>query len=123
MRSGADFARDENLGCSLPGKQTQERTMQVRIAGLPWFSEDDYESFRPILPDRQWHATYALWLAAAQKTEERIQQSGIVTVKAHVRSDTFVAWCRSTGRDVNTKALVAFGNEAALRVYRGDKGH
>jgi hypothetical protein len=97
--------------------------LQVQIAGLPWFAEDDYESFRAVLPDRAWHATYRLWLEAAQQTKKRIEQQGIRAVEAHVRSDAFVIWCRDTRCNVDTKALTAFANEVAARVHRGEKGH
>lgn len=91
--------------------------MQVQIAGLPWFDRDDYESFRPLLPDRQWHATFDEWERAALQTFERVKGQGITPVKAQVRSEDFVAWCRATGRRVDTKALLDFGNETAARVF------
>lgn len=97
--------------------------MQAQMAGLPWFAEDDYASFRTVMPERAWHATYGQWLAAAEQTEKGLQQRGIRTVKAHVRSDAFVEWCRSTCRHIDSKALVDFGNEAALRVYMGEQTH
>jgi hypothetical protein len=97
--------------------------MQVQVAGLPWFAEDDYESFRKVLPLRHWHATYAEWLRAAEETKKRIKQSGVRAIEAHVRSDAFVLWCKQTGRHVDTKALLDFGNEVALLVHMGGKAH
>lgn len=47
--------------------------MHLQIAGLPWFAEDGYESFRALLPDRHWHATYREWERAAQQTLQRVQ--------------------------------------------------
>lgn len=97
--------------------------MQIQAAGIPWFAEDDYASFRGALPDRAWHPTYAQWLAAAQRTEQSLRQRNIVTVKAHVRAAEFIAWCRASGVDVNTQALTAFANEAAMRIQLGGKGN
>lgn len=91
--------------------------MQIEAAGMPWFAEDDYESFRRVLPDRSWHPTHAQWLDAAEKNLERLKASGVLAVKAHVRSNDFITWCRSTGRNVDAKALAAWGNEAAIREY------
>lgn len=90
----------------------------VRATGMPWFDEDDYESFRAILPDRHWHPTFKELETAAQQNLERLRNHGIVTVKAKARAAEFVAWCKSTGRNVNTKAPLAFANEAALRVIK-----
>lgn len=92
---------------------------QVQAAGMPWFEEDDYASFRTVMPDRQWHATFSEWKAAAEQSLKSMQDRGVVAIKAKVRSADFVAWCRATGRNVDTKALTAFGAEAAYRHITG----
>lgn len=97
--------------------------MQPQFAGLPWFERDDYEAFRSVLPARKWHRTFDEWLAAAEQTKQRLQRSGIVAVEAHVRSDTFVEWCKSTGRNVDTQALLDFGNDVAYRTYLQQQAH
>ncbi|AAF83513.1 hypothetical protein XF_0703 [Xylella fastidiosa 9a5c] len=76
---------------------------------------------KPILPERRWHRTYAEWEAAAEQHFKRLNDQGIRTVKAEIRSADFVAWCRRTGRNIDNKALVALANEAAYRVIKG--GH
>lgn len=97
--------------------------MQAQIAGLPWFEEDDYESFRKLLQDRQWHVDFAHWERAANQTLERLEDQGIVAVKAHVRSDTFAQWCRDTGCNVESRSLLAFANDHAARIYREQNLH
>lgn len=87
----------------------------VRATGVDWFEEDDYAAFRSTLPDRQWHATYAQWRAAAEQTIERFRNQGIVAVKAKARSAEFIAWCKSTSRNVDADALTAYAAEAAYR--------
>lgn len=93
---------------------------QIQAAGLPWFEEDDYASFREVLPDRAWHPTFAQWETAAEQNLKSARDRGIVAIKAKVRSAEFVAWCQQTGRDIDTKALTAFGAEAALRHLQGE---
>lgn len=93
--------------------------MQIQVAGMAWFHEDDYETFRSVLPDRAWHGTFAEWEAAAQQNLERLENQGIRTIKAKARSAEFVAWCRRTGRNVDTQALTAYANEAAIREVTG----
>lgn len=91
--------------------------MQVQIAGMPWFAADDYEAFRRLMPERSWHPTFAEWEKAANEGLKRIERSGARAVKAHVRSQDFARWCRETGRDINTQALLDFANEAAIRAF------
>jgi hypothetical protein len=97
--------------------------MSIQAAGMPWFDEDDYASFRLILPERHWHDTFAYWQREAEKGLERFKAQGIIAVKAHVRSDLFAAWCRSTGNAINTQSLLAFANEVAARAYMDDQLH
>ena len=94
---------------------------QIQAAGLPWFVAEDYESFRKVLPDRHWHKTFGEWEAAANQTFHRLQNQGIRPVKAKAISSDFVAWCNSTGRNINTDALISFANEVAYREVVG--GH
>lgn len=92
---------------------------QVQAQGMAWFFEDDYEAFRSVLPDRRWHRTFAEWEAAAEQGIKRAQDQGILAIKAKVRSTDFVAWCRSTGRNVDTQALTTWAAEAARRELVG----
>lgn len=93
---------------------------KVQAVGMAWFEEDDYEAFRSVLPDRKWHPTFREWEAAAKQNAERLKHQGVRAIKAKARSADFVAWCRDTGRDVNTQALLDFANEAAYREIVGN---
>lgn len=93
--------------------------MQVQAMGMAWFEEDDYEAFRSVLPDRKWHATYREWEAAAEQRLEGLRNQGVRAIKAKTRSADFMAWCRRTGRNVDTQALLDFANEAAYREVTG----
>lgn len=97
--------------------------MHVQAVGLPWFAEDDYESFRRVLPNRGWHATYAEWLKAAEQTLQHQATKGRIAFKAHVRSHEFVVWCRERGLDVESHALTAFAAEFAARETRDTESH
>lgn len=92
----------------------------IQAAGMPWFEAEDYETFRSVLPDRHWHATFGEWEAAAQQNLKRLQNDGVRAIKVKVRSADFVAWCVATGRNVDTNALLAFANEAAYRSIIGE---
>lgn len=91
----------------------------VQAIGMAWFEEDDYEAFRSVLLDRRWHQTFREWEAVANKKIEDLRHQGFRAIKAKARSTDFVAWCRETGRDVNTQALLDFANEAAYRELAG----
>lgn len=87
----------------------------VQAVGMPWFDAEDYASFRAVLPDRSWHATFGEWEKAAEQKLQQLRAQGIVAIKAKVNSNDFVAWCIATGRNIDSDALVAWANEAAAR--------
>lgn len=94
------------------------------FVGIPWFAREDYEAFRTLLPDRAWHATFDQWQAAAKQAFDKIKRSNdIRVVKAHVQSDAFAQWCRSTGRDVKARALADYGNDFAARQFFHEQAH
>lgn len=95
----------------------------AQAIGLPWFFEDDYEAFRALLPERRWHSSFALWLAAAEDTERKLQAEGRRTFRAQVRSQDFAVWCGSRGLDINNSALVEYANQFAARALLGEHGH
>lgn len=91
------------------------RKPKLRAVGVPWFDREDYEAFRRVVPDLVWHITYYQWEASANRFMDQVQRMGVCAFKAHVKSDTFVEWCRSSGREVNSRALVDYAGDFARR--------
>jgi len=89
----------------------------------PWFVEDDYESFRAAVPDRPWHPTFALWLKAAEQTSESIRASGKVPLQVQVRAAPFLAWCRDSGRNIESKRVLEYAMHLAIRDQQRSEMH
>lgn len=97
-------------------------TPRRATVGVPWFSRDDYEAFRSLLPQRSWHTTYDQWELAANKVLHQQQCAGVPTLKVDVQSAAFALWCRDTGHDINARALVEYASAFARRHLFQDKG-
>ncbi|MDI9239881.1 hypothetical protein QLQ15_13295 [Lysobacter sp. LF1] len=91
----------------------------IQVTGVPWFEASDYESFKPLLPDRYWHATFAEWEVAAVKTVKQFENQGLRVVKVSTTSAEFLAWCFASGRAIDTQSLIAFATEAAFMEAHG----
>jgi len=96
--------------------------MQEGVA-CPWFVEDDYESFRTAVPDRHWHDTFGDWLKAAQQTKENIRASGKIPLEVEIRSAPFLAWCRETGRNVESRRVVEYATHLAIEKMQRSELH
>lgn len=77
-----------------------------RVIGMPWFAEDDYATFRRLLPGRRWHATFQAWERGAEKLRRDVQADlHVRVVRVPVRSHDFAAWCRHHRRAIDYDSL------------------
>ncbi len=90
----------------------------MHVIALPWFYEDDYEDFRDLLRERQWHRNYQDWKQAAPEARARLERQGMKVVQVPVRTADLKAFCDQRTRRVNNDALVDYCNEWA-RASRG----
>lgn len=81
--------------------------------GIPWFSREDYDAFRRLIPQRSWHAAYEQWEADANRLVDLQQSMGVRVLKAPVQSDTFADWCRLNGHKLGSHALSVYASEYA----------
>jgi len=89
---------------------------QVEIAGIAWYSADDYPRIREVMLDgANLPDTFGQWETAAHKFEETYQRAGQRVVRAFIRPAEFVGWCRANGLNVDAKARMQWANLAARR--------
>lgn len=86
---------------------------ELHAIALPWFYEDDFEAFRALLTERQWHRDYREWKQAAPEARARLERQGMTVVQVPVRTSDLKAFCQQRNRRVNTDALVDYCNEWA----------
>lgn len=84
--------------------------------GIPWFTPEDYEAFRQLVPQRSWHVTFEQWEAAAIKTLDQQRRAGVLVFKVDIQSEAFARWCFDTGRDTDRQALSEYASEFARRL-------
>ncbi|UXI67642.1 hypothetical protein [Tahibacter amnicola] len=87
--------------------------MHTSDVAIAWFSRDDYDQIRSLVPDRTWRGTYDDWLDDAEQAIRGLEAKGMHAVKAHIHADTFATWCRLTARAANNAALDDFANNLA----------
>jgi hypothetical protein len=72
--------------------------MSPGIAGLPWFSEDDYAQMRRIMADdSSLPEDYGLWLRGAETAERDLREQGHHPIRIAIVPDDFAEWCRRRG--------------------------
>lgn len=96
----------------------------MKIGGIVWYAtEKIYIKALAIFEDAfNMPTTYVDWMEQVKEITEKAQSDGWVIIRAEFDPDTFPAWCKSRGLNVDAKARVAFGNEAAAEHLRTGRG-
>lgn len=82
--------------------------------GIAWYRESDYPRILEIMEDAdRLPETFAEWEKAARNGEREGQAKGLTVVRAIIDPQTFPAWCRARGLNVNANGRMAFANAAA----------
>ena len=88
--------------------------MQVSAMGIGWYEREDYPRILKVMEDgHTLPRTYDDFLKRAELGERALKSQGHVVVRAVIKSDDFVIWCRDRGLKVDSEARKRFGNEVA----------
>lgn len=95
-----------------------------KVGGVVWYTtETDYFRALAVFEDAlNMPATYDDWMGQVEQLIEYAKRDGWVLVRAELDPNTFPGWCKSRGLNVDAKARVAFGNEAAAEHLRTGSG-
>lgn len=92
---------------------------EIRAFGVAWYRQEDYAKIKKIMVDhRKLPDTYKKWLKSAEQTVNQIGGHGHIVEKVYIDPDTFPAWCRARGLDIDADARMRFANEAVIVKYR-----
>lgn len=78
--------------------------------GIAWYRREDYARARKLFKDGdQMFARFDDWLKAAENAKQVEEANGHVVFKAYIDPDTFPAWCKTRGLDIDANARMEFG--------------
>lgn len=89
-----------------------EHVMAGRLAGFPWFSEDDYAEARRVMADSETlPMRYQSWLQWAETAERDLREQGHHPVRVAVVPSGFLQWCKQHGCKPDASARREFAHE------------
>lgn len=96
-------------------------SQQKPIIGMVWYrNQKDYGILKSLFTDgHTLPSTYEQWLSKAERGFKEFQTKGYIVEKAYLDPETFPAWCRERGLDINAQARKEFGNWFVYRKYGG----
>jgi len=78
--------------------------------GFAWFREEEYAIFKVLLPERDWHDTFAEWEKDIERHVWLARVSGVGTVRVVVAVADFVEWCLANDLPVESSSLSKFAS-------------
>lgn len=92
--------------------------LPIRAVGIAWFRRENYAKARKLFKDgHKLSPTYDQWLKRAKRAEKELKAQGHIVEKAYIDPETFPAWCRARGLDINAEARIRFANEFVAGKY------
>ncbi len=84
------------------------------IQALVWYREKDWETLRNLFTDSHLlPVSYADWLQRAEEMVTKVEASGDVALKVYIDPETFPAWCKEKGREMDGNARADLAIEVA----------
>jgi len=74
-----------------------------------WFREEEYADFKALLPERDWHDTFAEWDKDIERHVWLARVGGVGVVRATVGGD-IVEWCLANDLPVESSSLSKFAS-------------
>ena len=84
--------------------------------GIGWYEREDYARILEIMEDAHLlPRTYDEWRERAELGERQQKEAGVSVIRAVIKPEEFLAWCRALGLKVDAQARTRFGSEVAYR--------
>lgn len=91
---------------------------QIKALGVAWYTRQNYARVLAVMEDAHLLPdTFDAWLYKAEKLLKDVVREGGVPIKAHIDPETFVAWCRARGLNVDANARRNYCADFARAVY------
>jgi len=97
--------------------------MPVSLVGIAWYRREDYDNLKATFKDSEdLPDTFDEWLEKAERVSGTLTGQGIAVVKAYIDPETFPAWCRDHGFEMDKVARMEFGTECAANKLSAQRG-
>ena len=84
------------------------------LQALVWYKEEDWETLRELFTDSHLLPTsYADWLQRAEEMIVKVEAAGDVALKVFIDPETFPAWCKEKGKEMDGNARADLAIEVA----------
>jgi len=84
------------------------------IQAMVWYKEEDWDRLMELFPDNHLlPPTFKDWLGRAEQMKTQVEAAGDVVMKVFIDPETFPAWCKEQGKEMNSEARAELAIQVA----------
>lgn len=92
----------------------------VQIVGMVWYRQEEYQACRTIMADStKFSPSFHIWRMNAETGEKNLRRQGKTVIRAYIDPETFPAWCRERGLNLDANARNQFASFVAYQTATG----
>ncbi len=86
------------------------------LQAMVWYKEEDWNTLMELFSDSHLlPKSYADWLQRAEEMAKQVEGSGDLVMKVFIDPETFPAWCKEKGKDMDSNARAELAIEVATQ--------
>ena len=95
-------------------KQKSSNEEAPSIQAMVWYKEEDWNALMELFPDSHLlPPSYKEWESRAEEMKTQVEASGDVVIKVYIDPETFPAWCKDQGKEMNSEARAELAIQVA----------
>lgn len=86
---------------------------------IAWYAEEEWDAWKLAAADPEvFEETHAEWKILAEEKFQKLKSSGSTALKAPIKLQAFLAWCRDASRPPDAGARAQYALETCQRLKR-----
>jgi hypothetical protein len=95
-------------------EQNNNNEQTPGIQAMVWYKERDWDMLMELFPDSHLlPPSYNDWKRRAEEMKTQVETDGDVVIKVYIDPETFPAWCKAQGKDMNSEARAELAIQVA----------
>ncbi len=92
------------------------------IQAMVWYKEEEWDTLMELFTDSHLlPKSYGEWLARAEDMIKKVEGSGDIVMKVFIDPETFPAWCKDKGKEMDSNSRAELAIEVATQQNFGPK--
>ena len=84
------------------------------IQAMVWYKKEDWDTLMDLFPDSHLlPPSYENWLGRAEEMKTQVEASGDVVIKVFIDPETFPAWCKEQGKEMDSESRAELAIQVA----------